>query len=531
MCSLSVCVCFSENSATFEILDDNEHYGVYEHDPHRCNWNVFYKPLSNDQHAAVIKQEPGLRPDIKTEWDDGDPIESFSFAREYENIEKPHWSRCWQTLPGARRNADASVYDGRFFSATAQCGGPPNETAGQMMFANRPPAVMVSDSLKTILKPYCSVSSPSPSQQNDEDDDDNYNYNLAASPSTGVVGGGFAVHQSADDRPETSVPRPWIAATATATRGRNVVAAVNRAPTSKRNDNNGGSSLVNNNKRGGVSGGRYSTKAVPPSPFAGRPLLKHTPAAAADGKRRQTANNNDDDSGWWCRRRRRWLPAVAGPAKMFGNDRNRNNNNRQNLDRNNRNRNQNNRQNRNQNNRNRNRNNRDLNDRYDNDYNHNNAPAATAATAAVQAVVVDADAVAAAARPNQMRRLTSSTATTAAAATGTANRRPSSSPSTTKRKDGPAAERETFGRNRNIASAMIRDYLSPVSLVGSTVEFESRKLANTGVREQLDRAFRMHGAVSNSWWTPDDMLYITFAARNVARQIHSLYPVNGSSSY
>ncbi|XP_050426146.1 uncharacterized protein LOC126836620 [Adelges cooleyi] len=88
-----------------------------------------------------------------------------------------------------------------------------------------------------------------------------------------------------------------------------------------------------------------------------------------------------------------------------------------------------------------------------------------------------------------------------------------------------------FDPNMDIANHMIKDYLSPVSLVGGTIKFESRKLANTGVREQLERAFKIHGALTNSWWTPDDMLFVTYSDRNIAKKIYSLYPVNKNSSY
>lgn len=36
---------FSKDSAVFHLLEDDENYGVYEHNPNECNWNVFYKTL------------------------------------------------------------------------------------------------------------------------------------------------------------------------------------------------------------------------------------------------------------------------------------------------------------------------------------------------------------------------------------------------------------------------------------------------------------------------------------------------------
>jgi hypothetical protein len=36
---------FSKNPAIFELLEDDEHYAVYDHNPNEANWNVFYKTL------------------------------------------------------------------------------------------------------------------------------------------------------------------------------------------------------------------------------------------------------------------------------------------------------------------------------------------------------------------------------------------------------------------------------------------------------------------------------------------------------
>ncbi|XP_025404707.1 putative uncharacterized protein DDB_G0282133 isoform X2 [Sipha flava] len=78
---------------------------------------------------------------------------------------------------------------------------------------------------------------------------------------------------------------------------------------------------------------------------------------------------------------------------------------------------------------------------------------------------------------------------------------------------------------------IISDYLSPESLVGCTVKFTSRKLANTITRDQLIEALALYGEIENSWWTPDDFFFATYTSRKIAKHVYGLYPKNYSCSY
>ncbi|XP_060848156.1 uncharacterized protein LOC132927610 isoform X2 [Rhopalosiphum padi] len=79
--------------------------------------------------------------------------------------------------------------------------------------------------------------------------------------------------------------------------------------------------------------------------------------------------------------------------------------------------------------------------------------------------------------------------------------------------------------------SIVGEYLCPVSLVGTTIKFLSRKLANTSIREQIIVELATHGVLENNWWTPDDMFYATFSERSVAQHVFKLYPHNSKSSY
>ncbi|KAL5236977.1 hypothetical protein ACI65C_004387 [Semiaphis heraclei] len=79
--------------------------------------------------------------------------------------------------------------------------------------------------------------------------------------------------------------------------------------------------------------------------------------------------------------------------------------------------------------------------------------------------------------------------------------------------------------------SVVGEYLCPVSLVGTTIKFLSRKLANTSMREQIIIELATHGILENNWWTPDDMFYATFAERSIAQHVFKIYPHNSKSSY
>uniref|UniRef100_A0A2S2NCT6 Uncharacterized protein n=1 Tax=Schizaphis graminum TaxID=13262 RepID=A0A2S2NCT6_SCHGA len=79
--------------------------------------------------------------------------------------------------------------------------------------------------------------------------------------------------------------------------------------------------------------------------------------------------------------------------------------------------------------------------------------------------------------------------------------------------------------------SIVGEYLCPVSLVGTTIKFLSRKLANTSIREQIIVELATHGVLENNWWTPDDMFYATFSERSIAQHVFKLYPHNSKSSY
>ncbi|CAH1732415.1 uncharacterized protein LOC114129450 isoform X1 [Aphis gossypii] len=79
--------------------------------------------------------------------------------------------------------------------------------------------------------------------------------------------------------------------------------------------------------------------------------------------------------------------------------------------------------------------------------------------------------------------------------------------------------------------SVVGEYLCPVSLVGTTIKFLSRKLANTGIREQIVVELTKHGILENNWWTPDDLFYVTFAERSIAQHVFKLYPHNSKNSY
>ncbi|VVC30636.1 Hypothetical protein CINCED_3A015707 [Cinara cedri] len=78
---------------------------------------------------------------------------------------------------------------------------------------------------------------------------------------------------------------------------------------------------------------------------------------------------------------------------------------------------------------------------------------------------------------------------------------------------------------------IIKDYLCPETLVGCTVKFSSRKLANTLIREKIEEILSTHGPLENSWWTPDDLYFITYKTRDLAQYVFKLYPKNTASSY
>jgi len=46
---------YSKDSAVFQLLEDHENYGVYEHNPNECNWNVFYKTLPPVSYLSYKK--------------------------------------------------------------------------------------------------------------------------------------------------------------------------------------------------------------------------------------------------------------------------------------------------------------------------------------------------------------------------------------------------------------------------------------------------------------------------------------------
>ncbi|XP_025203508.1 uncharacterized protein LOC112600483 isoform X2 [Melanaphis sacchari] len=79
--------------------------------------------------------------------------------------------------------------------------------------------------------------------------------------------------------------------------------------------------------------------------------------------------------------------------------------------------------------------------------------------------------------------------------------------------------------------SLVGEYLSPVSLVGTTIKFLSRKLANTSIREQIVIELAKHGILENNWWTPDDMFYATFSERSIAQHVFKMYPQNTNCSY
>lgn len=79
--------------------------------------------------------------------------------------------------------------------------------------------------------------------------------------------------------------------------------------------------------------------------------------------------------------------------------------------------------------------------------------------------------------------------------------------------------------------SIVGEYLCPVSLVGTTIKFLSRKLANTSMREQIIIELASHGILENNWWTPDDMFYATYTERSIAQHVFKIYPHNSKSSY
>ncbi|CAI6354664.1 unnamed protein product [Macrosiphum euphorbiae] len=65
-----------KDSAVFQLLEDHENYGVYEHNPNECNWNVFYKTLPPGEQ--IIKLEP-IKTEIVNDDFNTDVLETFSF--------------------------------------------------------------------------------------------------------------------------------------------------------------------------------------------------------------------------------------------------------------------------------------------------------------------------------------------------------------------------------------------------------------------------------------------------------------------
>lgn len=46
---------FSQNLAVFELLEDHETFGIYEHNPNECNWTIFYKTLPDVSYFSYIR--------------------------------------------------------------------------------------------------------------------------------------------------------------------------------------------------------------------------------------------------------------------------------------------------------------------------------------------------------------------------------------------------------------------------------------------------------------------------------------------
>ncbi|XP_016656191.1 uncharacterized protein LOC107882406 isoform X2 [Acyrthosiphon pisum] len=78
---------------------------------------------------------------------------------------------------------------------------------------------------------------------------------------------------------------------------------------------------------------------------------------------------------------------------------------------------------------------------------------------------------------------------------------------------------------------VVREYLCPVSLAGTTIKFVSRKLANTSMREQILIELATHGVIENNWWTPDDNFYTTYTERTCAQNVFKIYPHSNKNSY
>ncbi|XP_060857355.1 uncharacterized protein LOC132934944 isoform X4 [Metopolophium dirhodum] len=100
-----------KDSAVFQLLEDHENYGVYEHNPNECNWNVFYKTLPPGEQK-FIKVEPKteiINDDLNT--DSENILETFSFNLD-NTQEKPiigeHSSNVIST---AADTSEISFYD------------------------------------------------------------------------------------------------------------------------------------------------------------------------------------------------------------------------------------------------------------------------------------------------------------------------------------------------------------------------------------------------------------------------------------